>query len=97
MRLCEKCDVMPDFDLNKQFDDGLSFKRIFRNILVYSISLFVAFYWQGLLNEIITTYIPKGTGLSAKIGIGVVVTIFMVGFAYMIVRRNKNGETNDKD
>ena len=80
---------MPDFDLNKQFDDGFSFSKIFRNILVYSISIFVAFYWQQFFNEIITAYIPTGTGFMMKFAIGLGVTVIMVGGAYVLVRRNK--------
>jgi len=76
---------MPDFDIKKQLEDGLSFTKIIINVLTYSGSLFLGFYWSTLFNEAIATLLPDSHGIAQKAFIGLVVTVFFtIGFYGLI-------------
>lgn len=77
---------MVDFDLEEHLKNGISFRRIFKSIILYSISIFIGFYWKDLIAEIINNWMPEGTGLTMKVVIATGVTMVLVGFCYLIVR-----------
>jgi len=81
---------MPDFDLEKQVQNGISFKKIFKSIIIYSISIFLGFTWKGIFDEVIQSFMPQGHNLIEKIFITFVVTILMVVFAYELMKGKKN-------
>lgn len=69
--------------------DGLSFRKIFVEIIVLAISVFLGFRWQSFIAEMITEYFPVGTGLGEKFGINVALTFFLVYVAYMLMNAEK--------
>lgn len=81
--------MSPDFDLNKSFDKGLKMRSIFVEILSFSASVFLAFQWQKVFNEIVSTFWIEGQNLQEKVILNAVLTIIVVSFVYAMLKWNK--------
>jgi Na+-transporting NADH:ubiquinone oxidoreductase subunit NqrD len=80
---------MPDFDLEKEIQNGISFRKIFKSIIVYSISIFLGFTYKDLFTEVIQSFMPEGHNLVEKMIITGIVTIVLVAFAYELMKGKK--------
>lgn len=79
-----------DFNLEEHLKNGISFKKIFRSIIIYSISIFIGFTWKDLFTEIIQSFMPEGHNLIEKIFIMGIVTVMLVIFAYQLMKGGKS-------
>lgn len=80
---------MVDFNIKDTLKDGLSFKKVFGELLLYSISLFLAFMWKSLFDETMAFYIPAGQGLPQKFIINIFVTVIFVSAIYFYLHKEK--------
>lgn len=83
---------MPDFDLTKAFDKGLRMRSVFVEILSFSASVFIAFQWQKLFNEIVATFWIEGTNIVQKVVLNGVLTFIVVVFVYEMLKRQKDSQ-----
>ena len=80
-----------DLELRKALENGLSFRKIFMEIVIYAISIFLGFYWKDQFTEIIQTYWPAGHGLINKITLGIILTVVLVLVVYLVLWLEKKG------
>lgn len=78
---------MPDFDIRKSINGGLSFKELFIEIILISISVFLAFRWNAYIGEVINLFLPEGSSIIGKGIINIVITFILVWVAFKIVKR----------
>lgn len=88
--------VYMDLNIEKELKNGLNFYNIFRTIIIYSLSIFIGFFWKDLITETITAYMPVGTNLTSKYFIGISITMFLVCFCYFIMKLEWRSKDNAK-
>jgi hypothetical protein len=88
---------MPDFDLEKSTREGLSFRNIFIDIIVFAISVFLGFSWKDLFTEIIQAYMPEGHNLIEKTFIMFLITIIMAWIAWRLIKKKKVKKTGNNN
>lgn len=85
---------MVDFSIEEKLKNGINFTDIFKSLFLYSMSIFLGFWWKDFFDEIILLYMPAGHNMLEKAAIGVAVTIVIVSISYIITRREKKHEEN---
>lgn len=75
---------MAELDLRKHIQDGISFKRIFLDIIIISVGLYLSLYWKDRTSEILDIVIPHAQGITGRIIVGAVITVLLVVFVYVI-------------
>jgi glycerol uptake facilitator-like aquaporin len=78
---------MVDFNIEEKVQKhGLKFGDIFRSLFLYSVSLFLAFWWKSYFDEVIFSVFPSGKNLYEKSLIGFFMTFVFVFIAWMLMR-----------
>jgi hypothetical protein len=80
---------MVDFDIEKSTRNGLSFRNVFIDIIIFAISVFLGFSWKDLFTEVIQTWLPEGHNLGEKIAIMIFITVLMTLFAWKLIKKKK--------
>ena len=78
-----------DFDIRKATKQGLSFRKVFIELLVIAVGLFLANRWNTTMTEIIVTYFPAGEKLFEKIIFNGIITFVLVGIVFFILKWDK--------
>jgi hypothetical protein len=83
-----------DFNLEEHLKNGISFRKIFRSIIIYSISIFIAFWWADFIKQTINSFLPEGQGIFMKGIIGIIMTSCLVFFVYLMTKGGSNAKRN---